>query len=156
DRAGGEGWVRAEACPAIEADGFAGASNESVIDGDRLRADFAAYRPELGNLGHELVRLHHSATTHAEELVGLLGDGEPPARDDAFETLARLVRLEARASIRIDAPEAENRRMGEGLGALVGERDAARAQLNLIMRSRSWRLAEPFRRIAALLRRRRR
>jgi hypothetical protein len=153
DHAGGDGWVTPETYPALEADGFAGAATETVIDADRLRADLAEYRPELGTLGHELVRLKHSATTHAEELVGLLGEAEPPAPDDTLETLARLVRLEARAAIRVEGMEAENRRMGEDLGAVVGERDAARAQLDLILSSRSWRLASPFRRGAAIFRR---
>ncbi|HEY7256632.1 MAG TPA: hypothetical protein VH476_08095 [Solirubrobacterales bacterium] len=155
DYGGGDGWVTAESYPLFEGDGFAGSATETVIDADRLRADLAGYRPELGTLGYDLVRFNHSAATHSEELVGLLGEADPPAAEDAFEERARLVRLEARAAIRVDGMEAENRRMGEDLATMVADRDEARALLGQIMNSRSWRLAAPLRRAAALLRRQR-
>jgi hypothetical protein len=55
--------------PALEADGFSGAATGDVVDAERMRADFAAYRPELGTLGFDLVRNHHSASKHAEALL---------------------------------------------------------------------------------------
>jgi hypothetical protein len=154
DYAGGDGWVTPETYPAIESDGFSGAAFESVVDADRLRADLAAYDSELGTLGLDLVRANHSAISHAEELVGLLSGASPPTPPEAFETLASLVRLEARSAIRADGLEFENGRMREDLGTLIGERDAARAQLDTLLRSRSWRLLAPFRRLAAMVRRR--
>ncbi len=72
DRAGGDGWVTPESYPELEADGFSGGATKAVLDVDRLREDLAAYRPELGPLGADLVRIHHSAQVHAEALVGLL------------------------------------------------------------------------------------
>ena len=98
DRAGGDGWVTPETYATLEANGFSGAATGAVIDADRLRADFAAYRPELGSFGFDLVRQHHSATKHAEALVRLLERAEAPAASGAQETLALMVRAEARAA----------------------------------------------------------
>ncbi len=168
DYGGGDGWVTPESYPAIEADGFSGAGTDAVIDADRLQADFAAYRPELGTFGFDLVRMHHSATKHAEELVDLLDRASAPISEDALETLSRLVRLESRAAIRIDRLEAENGHMREELEAMrahgaAAERalSAERARriegeekLGTVLRSRSWRLAAPLRRVGAILRRR--
>jgi hypothetical protein len=106
DYAGGDGWVTPETYPALESDGFSGAVYETVIDADRLRTDFAAYSPEVGTLGLDIVRSNHSAISHAEKLAGLLGGADAPGPEDGFETLARLVRLEARAAIRVDSLEA--------------------------------------------------
>jgi hypothetical protein len=154
DYAGGDGWVTPETYPALESDGFSGAVYETVIDADRLRTDFAAYSPEVGTLGLDIVRSNHSAISHAEKLAGLLGGADAPGPEDGFETLARLVRLEARAAIRVDSLEAENGRMREDLGALAVDRAATRAQLDEVLSSRSWRLLAPLRRVAAFLRRR--
>jgi hypothetical protein len=151
DYAGGDGWVTPESYQALEADGFSGAATEAVIDGDRLRADFSSYRPELGAFGFDLVRMHHSAGEHAERLVDLLGDGSAPAPEELLETLARLVRLEARAAVRVDRLETENGRMREELRE---QAEAAERRLNAVLRSRSWRLAAPLRNAAARLRRR--
>ena len=98
DHAGGDGWVTPETYPTLEADGFSGAATDPVIDADRMRADFASYGPELGAFGFDLVRKHHSAYDHAELLVKLLDDASvSTASDDVLETVARLVRLEARS-----------------------------------------------------------
>jgi hypothetical protein len=115
DRAGGDGWVTPDNYAALEADGFAGAATGDVIDGDRLRADFAAYRPELGTFGFDLARVHHSATKHAEALLGLFDQASVPAGGAAIDTLARLVRLEFRAAVWAGGLEAENRRLREEL-----------------------------------------
>lgn len=154
DYAGGDGWVTPETYPALEADGFSGAAFETVVDEDRLRAELADYNPELGMLGLDLVRANHSAVTHTEGLAGLLTEASAPEPEDTFETLARLVRLEARATIRADSLEAENRRMHADLGGVLEDRDGTRAQLDAILRSRSWRLLAPLRRAASRVRRR--
>jgi hypothetical protein len=154
DYAGGDGWVTPESYPSLEADGFSGAATDAVIDADRLRADFACYRPELGAFAFDLVRMHHSATDHAEALVDLLGGATAPASEDALETLALLVRLESRAAIRVDGLEFENGRMWEELQELRARAGAAEEQADVVLQSRSWRFAAPLRRAAAYLRRR--
>lgn len=155
DHAGGDGWVTPETYPDLEADGFAGAATDAVIDADRMRADFAAYSAELGAFGFDLVRKHHSANDHGESIVRLLEDaGISAASDDVIETLARLVRLEARASIRVDSLEAEIAQMWEEVQAARDRADAAEGQVRAIEGSRSWRFAAPLRRSAAFLRRR--
>jgi hypothetical protein len=167
DFGGGDGWVTPESYPAIEADGFSGAGTDAVIDAERLRSDFAAYRPELATFGFDLVRMHHSATKHAEQLVkALRGAGPPSAVAAELETLARLVRLEYRAAIRVDRLEADNRGMAEGLDAMrdravtaekiaVAERSlrlAAEERLGTVLGSRSWRWLAPLRRLGSRLR----
>lgn len=173
DHAGGDGWVNPESYPALEADGFSGGATDAVIDADRLREDLAGYRPELGEVGYDLVRNHHSATEHAEALVNLLGDAPSPTGDDNHvETLALLVRAETRALIRADRLEFEWRRISEereteraGAEGVerqlrnLGEAERARAegverQLRTVLRSRSWRLTAPLRNLGAWLRRR--
>jgi hypothetical protein len=162
DYAGGDGWVTPETYPMYEADGFAGAATERVIDADGLRDDLAAYSSELATLGFDMVRHNHSAVTHTNRLVELLTEATPPASGDTLETLGRLVRMEARAVIRIDSAETENKRMREELAVvhgerndLLGQRDDLRAQLDGVVKSFSWRLMAPLRRAASLLRRRR-
>lgn len=119
DRAGGDGWVTPETYPAIEADGFSGAATGALIDAERLRADFAAYRPELGTLGYDIVRDKHSAARHTEDLVALLERAEAPAADPVNETLGTLVRAQVRAAddanrfeyqLRVRAEEVEHLR----------------------------------------------
>ncbi|HEX6229156.1 MAG TPA: hypothetical protein VFZ41_06800 [Solirubrobacterales bacterium] len=164
DYAGGDGWVTPESYPALEADGFSGAATDAIIDADRLRADFAGYRPELGALGFDLVRTHHSATEHAEALVEVLGGASAPASEDVLETLALLVRAEYRAAVRAEGLEYETRRLlkereaqrarADAAEAQRARADAAEAQLDTLLRSRSWRLAAPLRRARALLSRR--
>jgi hypothetical protein len=170
DYAGGDGWVTPESYPALEADGFSGGATKAIIDADRLRADFADYSPEMGALGFDLVRNHHSAMVHTEAIVDLLGKGTPPTSGagDALETFGLLVRAESRAAIRAGALEFENRQLWGKLEALRGRADAAEgsvaaergradaaeAQLASVLRSRSWRMAAPLRRVMSHLRRR--
>lgn len=176
DHAGGDGWVTPESYPTLEADGFSGGATDAVIDADRLREDFGGYRPELGEVGYDLVRNHHSATEHAEALVDLLGDAPSPSGDDNhLETLGLLVRAETRALIRADRLESELRRTSEEREAEraraegverqlrklheLREGERARAerverQLQTVLRSRSWRLTAPLRKLGARLRQR--
>jgi Glycosyltransferase Family 4 len=139
DRAGGDGWVTPETYPEIEADGFSGGATDAIIDGERLRADFAAYRPELGTLGYDIVRDKHSAARHTEDLVALLERAEALVADPAHETLGILVRGQARAAdeanqfefqLRVRAEEVEHlrRRIAE-LAPLEPALAAAEAEL---------------------------
>jgi hypothetical protein len=139
DRAGGDGWVTPESYPALEADGFSGAATDVLIDTERLRTDFADYRPELGTLGYDIVRDRHSAVRHTEDLVALLEQAEPPAADPLHETLGTLVRAQVRAAddanrfeyqLRVRAEEAEHLRgkIAE-LAALQPALEDARARL---------------------------
>jgi hypothetical protein len=154
DYAGGDGWVTPENYPALEADGFSGAATDTVIDVDRLRGDFADYRPELGAVGFDLVRKHHSATDHAEALTDLLGGAGVPASEDTLETLALLVRAEARAAARGDGLEYENRLVREQLEATRLRAETAEEALDTLQRSRSWKLTAPLRRARSYLQRR--
>ena len=171
DRAGGDGWVTPETYPMIEADGFSGAATDDVIDRERMRADFAAYRPDLGAVGFDLVRKHHAATEHAEALVSLLSGSEPPGPGDALESLALLVRAETRATLRAGGLEHENKRIwahveeaeaaataaaAAARGAAAAEIDARQRTIDAILSSRTWRLMAPLRWGGSLLRRLRR
>ena len=149
---GGDGWVTPETYSALEADGFTGAATGDVVDADRLRADFAAYRPELGALGFDLVRTHHSATKHAEALLKVLARVQGPGSGGELETLALLVRSEARWMHRATELELQCRRLGEelvearrGRDAEAAGRAAAEDRLRVAQRSRSWRLTAPLR-----------
>jgi hypothetical protein len=173
DRGGGDGWVTPESYAAIEADGFSGAATGAVVDAERLRADLSGYRPELGAHGFDLVRMHHSAAKHTEALISLLDEASAPGGGDSLDTLSRLVRLECRTAVRAERLEAESAHMREELES-VREREAAAERkassegarrageehrrieaervLDSVLRSRSWRLAAPLRRIGAALR----
>ena len=174
DRGGGDGWVTPESYSALEADGFSGAATDTIIDADRLHADFAAYRSELGTLGFDLVRTHHSATKHAEALVDLLGGADIPAYGGGDPAaFAQLVRAEMRATRHADGLEHEAKTLRKRLGASqktidVAQREAAVAReaegaertrriaaedrLGVVLRSRSWRLMAPLRRAGVWLR----
>jgi len=161
DRGGGDGWVTPESYPALEADGFSGAATGAAIDAERIRSDFAAYRPEMGTLAFDLVRQHHSVAKHAEALVPLLEGAEAPPGDGRLETLALLVRAEARAANRagqFESQLAERAREAEELrAALAAEHEArlaAERGLEAVVRSSSWRLTAPLRRLGSRLRRR--
>ncbi len=176
DRAGGDGWVTPETYPAIEADGFSGAATHDLIDADRLRADFASYRADLGTLGYDIVRDNHSAARHTEALVELLARAAPPAADPVNETLGILVRSESRAAddanqfeyqLRLRAEEAGDLRatiaqlqllqpaLAEAETHLQNER-ARRVELEGQLRdtfdSISWRLTAPLRTLMRWLR----
>lgn len=174
DRAGGDGWVTAETYPALEADGFSGGATDAAIDVKRLRADLAAYDPEYGTLGYDLVRNHHSAAKHAEALVGLLERaGAVPAADPVNESLGLLTRAQARATddaarfgnqLRARGEEVETMRakvaglqpaLAEATAALEGERArraALEGQLQEVFGSTSWRLTAPLRALMRWLR----
>ncbi len=159
DRAGGDGWVTPETYAALESNGFSGAATNAVIGAERLRADFAAYRPELGTCGVDLVRKNHSAAKHAEALVGLLERAQAPSADGTQETLALLVRAEARAANRagqfefqlglhaeqLELLTRENKDLQAAMAAEREGRLAAESKLATVVGSHSWRLTAPLR-----------
>lgn len=126
--AGGDGWVTPETYPALEADGFSGAASGATIDAGRLREDLAAYRPEMGTLGYDLVRAGHSAAKHAEALVGVLGRAAPPRKADALATLSMLVRSETRWMHRAGELEHQSRQLAEQVTTLGAEAESLREQ----------------------------
>lgn len=154
DYGGGDGWVTPETYPAFEADGFSGAATDAIIDADRLRADFASYRPELASLGYDLVRKHHSATEHAEALLELLDGATAPVSGDILETVGLLVRAEFRAANRVRGLGLENQQLRKEREILSSRAETVEATLDALLRSRSWRLLSPLRRAASRLRRR--
>lgn len=164
ERGGGDGWVTPESYPGLEADGFSGAATEDVVDAERLREDLAAYRPELGSFSYDLVRLHHSATKHAEALVELLSEASAPAASgppEPLEALALMARAEARMANTAAGLEGDARRLGEEVeaahAAIAAEHErhmAAVAELEAVRNSFSWRLLAPLRALAGRRRRR--
>lgn len=155
ERAGGDGWVTPESYPALEADGFSGAATDAVIDAERMRADLAAYTPELGVLGYDLARTHHVATKHAEALVGLLeadGEGSPKGEAESMEVLAMMVRAQNRVMAHAHGLEVECARLREAIEAQRQSGLDAEARLQALTASRSWRMTAPLRRIGARIR----
>ena len=71
DVVGGDGWVTEERYPAMEADNFSGQATEWSLDRERLIADLADYRPDMGQVNRDLVLTHHDARSHAYALVAL-------------------------------------------------------------------------------------
>jgi hypothetical protein len=153
DFAGGDGWVTPESYAALEADGFSGTGTDDIIDGDRLRADLAAYRPDLGTFGFDIVRERHSAIHHAEEIVELLGRAAPVRADDVLETLGLLVRAETRAANRANGLESEGRRVWADREWQKKRADEMEERLRRGLESRAWRAAQKLRRLAARRRR---
>jgi len=163
DRGGGDGWVTPASYPAIEANGFAGLSSNDTIDGTRLRAELAAYRPEMGLLNRQLACKNHHAMEHARDLVSLLrrmSSGSTRPRQAApLREMARLVRLQWQTESRCSMLAAENEALRDQM-----ERDSRRAraeataiheQLAAFRRTRRYRLASLLARPLDALRRRR-
>jgi hypothetical protein len=166
DWKGGDGWVTAESYAAIEADGFAGGAGDVVIDRAGLARDLRAYSAAMGPINHDLVIEHHRASSHTQELVALMrrlaGPQERPRAP--LQEMARLVRLEWRARIDIQALAHENTYLRGLLDATEKERakamDTATRAQNRSERTAaeyeatlSWRLTAPLRRLGSALRR---
>ena len=96
DIAGGDGWVTEDTYPAMEADNFGGQATDWTLDRERLVADLADYRPEMGQINRDLVFAHHDARSHAYELVALFRrlSHRPEPAPGPLRELARLVRLQ--------------------------------------------------------------
>ncbi len=149
DHAGADGWVTPESYERIEAAGFSGMSPAPPLDAAHLRADLGAYRPELGRLGHELVRAHHDARDHAAKLVALLKRIAPqpaPLETSALRALAHLSEAQLRAEIardnnRMEARQWFNRAQELNQRLVRSEAEAAR-RLDALKATRRYRFAE--------------
>ena len=119
DLNGGDGWVTPERYELLEADNFGGQAEPGVIDAERLRSDLKAYSREMGVVNRDLAVHHHSASRHAEELVGLFERLEPaPDRTQvplrALERVARATRsYEIRAFHLVRENDALRARLGK-------------------------------------------
>lgn len=112
DSFGGDGWITPDNYSELEADGLTGQLGERGLDGDRLRADLAAYDPDLGRLGRELVLRHHDARQHAHAVLDVLtGLGAGHGRPVTLETeVARQIQLRWSAEAELFGLRAEMRR----------------------------------------------
>ena len=124
DADGCDGWVTPERYPALEADGFRGHADPGTAGRARLREELATYRPEMGVANRDLAAMHHSARSHGEHLVQLLGRGTSP-QDAETERLHEMARL-ARIGWTAEASAASMRGQLEELGA-----ELARTRHNL-------------------------
>jgi hypothetical protein len=167
DWKGGDGWVTAQSYAAIEAEGFAGGATGDLIDQAALVRDLRSYSAAMGPVNHDLVIKHHRAAVHAQELVALMRRlASPRERPRApLQEMARLVRLEWRARVEIQALAHENTYLRGLLDATEQERakamdTAERAQRRAEKTAAeyeatiSWRLTAPLRKVGVLLRRR--
>jgi hypothetical protein len=97
DLYGGDGWVTADGYAALEADNFGGQATDWALSEDRLAADIAAYRPEMGLVNRDLAVRHHAARDHVHALVALFERvvSAPVAPPAPLRELARLVRAQS-------------------------------------------------------------
>jgi hypothetical protein len=131
---GGDGWVTPERYPAMEADNFGGEATDWTLSAERLAADLADYRPEMGLVNRDLVLRHHSARDHAQQLVALMRrvTATPPAPIAPLRELARMVRALCAAELDAHGLRVALTGRAEALHAaeaLAAERDALAARL---------------------------
>ena len=180
DWSGGDGWMTSESYAAIEADGISGRSGRVIIDPVRLREDLSHYSASMGPINRDLVIANHRASVHARELSELFSRLAKPTQRPRgqLQEMARLVRLEWRASVDAQALGNENARL-HGLLAESQRRlsEAERAEAESLRRAErselerkqevaatihayqgtlSWRLSAPLRSAGRLFRRLRR
>jgi hypothetical protein len=165
DWQGGDGWVTAQSYAGIESDGFAGGGTDDVVDHAGLVRDLRAYSAAMGPVNHDLVVRHHRASVHAQELIGLMRElavtqDRPRA---PLQEMSRLVRLEWRARMEIQALAHENTYLRGLLDATEEERVKAMDVATRAQRrseetaaeyeaTASWRLTRPLRMLTALRR----
>src|SRR3954447_7757426 len=141
--ASGDGWLTPEAYPLLETDGFRGWATPRLVDAEAFRGDLAAYSPELGRRGRELVLLHHLPEPHAAALVGALGDVRPtPPPDAPLRDHARLIRVKYEVEVRagqLGRDLAEERRRNLHL---LRELEATQRRLDDLVHSRRWQTAQ--------------
>ena len=149
DHAGGDGWVTPDSYERIEAAGFSGLALGTPPDAARLRADLDAYRPELGQLGRDLVRAYHDARQHAAELVALLrrlSPEPPPQQRSALRALALLSEAQLRAEIAHDHHRQQAKQWLDRALALeeqlVIQTAQAAERLDAVRKTRRYRLAQ--------------
>ncbi len=157
DWTGADGWVTPERYPELEADAFAGLAQDTPVEPERLAADLAAYDAGMGVANRDLVMAHHSAQSHAEQLIELLR-GLASAHDGAREPLrelAWLAREQWRAEATTMAMRAEMARQQEVIDALERQAKDALDALSAFKRTRRYRTAEAMSRPLDALRGRR-
>jgi hypothetical protein len=122
---GGDGWVTEERYAAMEADNFAGQATDWSLDRERLVADLAHYRQDMGQVNRDLVLAHHDVRSHANELVALFRRlrPRPEPLTGPLPELARLVRLQW--ATEQDAMGLRQALMDERARAVVAESYAA-------------------------------
>ncbi len=170
---GGDGWITAESYPAIEADGLGGRSGRVIIDPARLSEDLRQYSASMGPVNHDLVIAHHRAGVHAQQLLELFERLAPPTRrpHDPLQEMARLVRLEWRARVDVQAFSHENahlrgllmeseREKREALDSVrraeAGRIEAVAATVHAYETTFTWRLTAPLRAVGRMIRQARR
>jgi hypothetical protein len=97
DHNGGDGWVTPERYLLLESDNFGGQAEPTARNLEGLRADLAAYSPDLGQANRDLAVVNHSASRHGQELVSLFARlaETPRERVDApLREMSRLARLQ--------------------------------------------------------------
>ncbi len=138
--AGGDGWVTADTYPALEADGFSGRALGHAIGIERLAADLASWREEMGEVGRDLACTHHDATDHVEGLLALVHDlgaagSQPPEVPDEVQRLIRLEwerNMQARSAAAETAiARAETAQVRAEVSALRDEVGALRTELGV-------------------------
>jgi hypothetical protein len=139
DQFGGDGWITPDSYAAMEADHFAGLSSPAPVTAERLTTDLDAYDPDMGVVNNELVRTHHGARRHANQLVEVLRGPHAPPPADALAELARLARALHRAEMRTAdnlkrAEEAERNLAAWQERAAEAERQTAEARRLLATR----------------------
>ncbi len=173
---GGDGWMTAESYAAIEADGLSGRSGRAIIDPARLGEDLRRYSPSMGPINHDLVIAHHRASVHARELLELFSRLVKPSQQPRgqLQEMARLIRLEWRASVDAKVLVEENarlhglladaqRRLSEAQRAVGESRERANqsererdraiaATVGAYEGALSWRLGAPLRGAGRLIR----
>jgi hypothetical protein len=109
EHSGSDGWVTAENYARLEADGFAGTAGRAHPDIAMLRADFASYSPDLGLVGHDLIRMHHDARLVAAEIIQKIAALAPPPtlEVDGLSGLKRLAESHMRAEAKAERYLAE-------------------------------------------------
>jgi hypothetical protein len=103
---GGGCWVTPRSYPQLEADGFAGLTDIRPVTAARMASELRGWRADMGEANRDLASVHHSARTHAIELVDLIrrlgeqrtpalaGDSVAATMPSPADELARLLRLE--------------------------------------------------------------
>jgi hypothetical protein len=133
DVAGGDGWVTPERYPAMEADNFAGQATGWALSPERLAADLADYRPEMGPVNRDLAQRHHRASDHAHALVALFRRVSPDARPIAAprRELARVLALQWKA-------EGEAANLRRALAVRADELEHERARHDRTLQHAEW------------------
>ena len=145
DHNGADGWVTPERYALLESDNFGGQAEPVPVTPERLRADLAAYRPEMGVANRDLAVVNHSANRHAQALVKLFSRLEPHRGRPvtAAKELARLARVQwatesraAQLGARVESLAAERDAFGEERGAFAAERDALGTERDALLAER--------------------